>query len=115
MTEVNLVNGLLVAIYPTFYEICLNIKQDNWTVVRDPEGRIGPYAYHEKDWVSYDDVEDIRRKAEYIREKNLGGGIISALDGDDYNGICGCGNYPLLTALNEVLRNFGNPRPDNCT
>jgi chitinase len=31
-------------------------------VVKDPEGRMGPYAYKDRQWVSYDDVETIRRK-----------------------------------------------------
>ncbi len=31
-------------------------------MVKDPEGRMGPYAYKERQWVSYDDVETIRRK-----------------------------------------------------
>ncbi len=31
-------------------------------MVKDPEGRMGPYAYKDRQWVSYDDVETIRRK-----------------------------------------------------
>ena len=43
-------------------QICDYVKRRGWTVVRDPEGRIGPYAYRGNQWVSYDDVDDIRRK-----------------------------------------------------
>lgn len=45
-----------------FYEICDKVKRSSWKVVRDPEGRIGPYAYSANQWVSYDDIADIRRK-----------------------------------------------------
>lgn len=42
-------------------QICHFIQQ-GWTVVTDPEGRMGPYAYSGNQWVSFDDVETIRRK-----------------------------------------------------
>jgi chitinase len=38
-----------------FYEICNNINNGGWTVVKDPEGRMGPYAYKDRQWVSYDE------------------------------------------------------------
>lgn len=45
-----------------FYEICERVKQKSWTVTRDPQGRIGPYAYMGNQWVSYDDIAEIKRK-----------------------------------------------------
>ena len=50
-----------------YYEICHAIKKDNWTVVEDTEGRMGPYAFKERQWVSYDDKEMIRYK---VRNKD---------------------------------------------
>jgi chitinase len=38
-----------------FYEICHKVNNGGWTVVKDPEGRIGPYAYNDRQWVSYDE------------------------------------------------------------
>ena len=43
-----------------YYEICRGIKRGGWTVVKDPEGRMGPYAYKGNQWVGYDDVDTIR-------------------------------------------------------
>jgi chitinase len=59
-----------------FYEICDRINRGGWTVVRDPEGRIGPYAYNDRQWVSYDDVEDIRRKTQFVKDLGIAGAMI---------------------------------------
>nr|AMT75074.1 chitinase Cht10 [Locusta migratoria] len=90
--------------FMAYYEICYNVKNKGWTTVRDPEGRIGPYAYRGNQWVSYDDVSDIRRKTKFIKELGLGGGMIWALDLDDFRNRCGCGTYPLLRTINSELR-----------
>lgn len=103
-------NGFL-----SFYEICDKTKRNGWTVVRDPENRIGPYAYKGNQWVSYDDVENVRKKAELMRNLNLGGGMIWALDLDDFRGTCGCGEYPLLSTLSHELRGTGKPASGNCS
>ncbi|PNF16877.1 putative chitinase 10 [Cryptotermes secundus] len=87
-----------------YYEICHAVKSQGYTQVRDPEGRIGPYAYKGNQWVSYDDVSDIRRKSQYIKKMDLGGGMIWALDLDDFKNRCGCGIHPLLKTINHELR-----------
>jgi len=99
----------------SYYEICDKVNNNGWTVVRDAEGRIGPYAYQKSQWVSYDDVAEVRRKAGFIRDLKLGGGMIWALDLDDFRGSCGCGKHPLLGALNQELRGFTGPRIGDCT
>lgn len=99
----------------SYYEICDKTNKNGWSVVRDPQKRIGPYAHQGNQWVSYDDVENVRAKAQLMRDLNLGGGMIWALDLDDFTGSCGCGKYPLLTTMNQVLRGTGGPKLDNCT
>lgn len=98
-----------------YYEICEKVKNNGWTVVHDQDGKTGSYAYKNNQWVSYDDVNNIRAKANYIRENGLGGGLVKTLDLDDFRGVCGCGNYPILTALNQGLRNIGGNPLNNCT
>ncbi|XP_071446319.1 probable chitinase 10 [Hetaerina americana] len=100
----------------SFYEICDKVNKGGWTTVRDPEGRMGPYAYHGSQWVSYDDVQDIARKAKFAKSLGLGGGMIWALDLDDFKNTCGCGVHPLLRTLNQELRggSFSAPNRD-CT
>ena len=40
---------------------------------------------------------------EFVREEGYGGGMIWAVDLDDFNGICNEGKWPLLTAMNIAL------------
>ncbi|KAH8251500.1 hypothetical protein KR038_006505, partial [Drosophila bunnanda] len=98
-----------------YYEICEKIGSGGWTVVRDDYGRIGPYSYRGNQWVSYDDVADVRRKAQFLKRLKLGGGMIWALDLDDFRGNCGCGKYPLLRTLNQELRGIPGQRANDCT
>lgn len=94
-----------------YYEICSNVINKDWSVIRDKKGRIGPYAYLRDQWVSFDDIAMIRHKSEYVKAMGLGGGMIWALDLDDFKNICGCENYPLLRTINRVLRNYSVPAP----
>lgn len=94
-----------------YYEICSNIINKGWAVVRDKKSRIGPYAYLRDQWVSFDDIAMIRHKSEYVKAMGLGGGMIWALDLDDFKNICGCEEYPLLRTINRVLRNYSLPAP----
>jgi chitinase len=94
-----------------YYEICNYVQKKGWTVVQDELGTMGPYAYKGDQWVSFDDIDQIRRKSEYIKKMGLGGGMIWALDLDDFRGICGCEEHPLLKTINRVLRNYPEPDP----
>lgn len=96
--------------YLSFYEILKEVG--NRYTVRHDDPR-GTYAYLRNDWISYSDVTDIERKADKIREMNLGGAMISALDEDDFLGSY-CGKYPLVTAVNKFLHD-ANVNLENCT
>ena len=65
---------------------------------------MGPYAYKGNEWVSFDDIDTINQKTEYIKSMKLGGAMIWALDLDDFGGSCGTGEtYPLLKTINRGL------------
>ena len=44
-----------------YYEICHSVKNEGWTVV-GPNEQMGPYAFKNKQWVSYDDIATIWKK-----------------------------------------------------
>jgi len=41
----------------------------------------------------------------YIKDHNFGGIVAWSIDLDDFSGICGQGNYPLLNAIKYELSN----------
>lgn len=61
--------------------------------------------------MSFDDIGMIRHKSQYIKAMGLGGGMIWALDLDDFKNECGCEEYPLLKTINRVLRDYSVPDP----
>ena len=89
-----------------YYEICQKIQSGGWTVVQDDEGAMGPYAYRDRQWTSFDDVDMIRKKSRLVRSMGLGGAMVWALDLDDFRNECGCESYPLLKTINRELRNY---------
>merc|ERR1711892_1313058 len=97
-----------------YYEICKKVQSVGWKIVRDPESRHGPYAYSEDQWVGYDDISMIRQKSQFVKDNGFGGGMVWALDLDDFSNRCGCENYPLLRTINRVLRSYPSPDP-GCT
>ena len=55
-----------------YYEICHNIKTQGWTVVQGSvePNRMGPYAFKDKQWVSYDDKAMIKYKVSKYQTNN---------------------------------------------
>ncbi|TRY79747.1 hypothetical protein TCAL_01968 [Tigriopus californicus] len=95
-----------------YYEICEKINEKGWQVVRDPENRMGPYAFKGDQWVGFDDIDTIRFKSEYVKRMGLGGAMIWALDLDDFKGLCGGEDYPLLKTINRAL-GYRNDEPNS--
>merc|ERR1712073_222797 len=56
-----------------------------------------------RQWVGYDDVAMIKYKSEYIRKMGFAGGMVWALDLDDFKNRCGEGHHPLMNTIKAVL------------
>uniref|UniRef100_A0A182QR09 GH18 domain-containing protein n=1 Tax=Anopheles farauti TaxID=69004 RepID=A0A182QR09_9DIPT len=56
-----------------------------------------------KKWLTYNDVESIKRKADYALHYQLGGMGLFSVDEDDYGGRDGCGRYPMLRAIVSII------------
>lgn len=60
----------------SFYEICDRVTKRGWSVVQDPQGRMGPYAYLGNQWVSFDDQPMLSKKVEFLKSLRLGGAMV---------------------------------------
>ncbi|KAG8132103.1 hypothetical protein E2320_009986, partial [Naja naja] len=84
-----------------YYEIC-DFK--NGATTKVIESQKVPYSFKGNQWVGYDDVSSITNKVQYLKKQNLGGGMVWALDLDDFNGsFCKEGRYPLIQTLKKQL------------
>lgn len=86
-----------------YYEICYRIRSQQWTVKEDAQGATGPYSYKGDQWVGYDDVDSVRKKAEYIVKQGFGGAVAWTVDLDDFLNRCCKETFPLLKSLNRGL------------
>ncbi|XP_040565645.1 acidic mammalian chitinase [Lepeophtheirus salmonis] len=90
-----------------FNEYCEKMKssKSQWTLVRSPYA-VAPYSYNGNKWFGFDDKESIRVKSQYILDQGFGGGFSWSIDTDDFLGLCGQGNFPLVSTMKEVLMGY---------
>jgi len=73
----------------------------------------GPYAYKGSQWVGYDDMEFLTRKARFVKQQQFGGMFVWTIDLDDFNNLCCKGSLPLLrTIAREILGIPYEPKND---
>lgn len=91
-----------------YNEICMMIKQGGWKTYWDDKAMV-PYAVHANQWASYDNVKSVEEKVKWLISHKLGGGMIWSIETDDFHGLCGEGQYPLLKALSKNLNGIDGP------
>uniref|UniRef100_T1KQ57 chitinase n=1 Tax=Tetranychus urticae TaxID=32264 RepID=T1KQ57_TETUR len=93
-----------------YYEICTQVKSNNWTRKWDDVGKV-PYAYYQDQWVGYEDEESMQIKMKFIKDEGYGGAMTWSLDLDDVNGVCGKKDG-LLQVINENIKGYKVNVPD---
>ncbi|XP_046144789.1 chitinase-3-like protein 2 isoform X2 [Osmia bicornis bicornis] len=89
--------------FVSYYTVC-QFLHDGAKSVFDDESKV-PYAYKDREWISYDDVTSVYYKAEWIRANNFGGAMILSLNVDDWNNTCKFNEtFPLTRTVTKVLR-----------
>uniref|UniRef100_A0A8C9B5T0 Chitinase-3-like protein 1 n=1 Tax=Phocoena sinus TaxID=42100 RepID=A0A8C9B5T0_PHOSS len=85
-----------------YYEICDFLRG---ATVHRLLGQQVPYATKGNQWVGYDDQESIKNKVQYLRNRQLAGAMVWALDLDDFQGtLCGQNlHFPLTTPASVYL------------
>lgn len=88
----------------TFTEACEFFSHKKATVIFDHNSRT-PYAYHEKDWISFDNENSLAYKTEFATSLGLGGAMIFSLNTDDFKGssVCSMSVFPLTSRIKIVL------------
>nr|XP_027197976.1 acidic mammalian chitinase-like isoform X1 [Dermatophagoides pteronyssinus] len=70
-----------------YSEVCEFLKRKN-TVEKYDSIAHSPYAYNEREWISFENQQSASQKAKWIRMKNFGGLMIFSLNADDYRQQC---------------------------
>lgn len=91
-----------------YNEICEAFQRqpNSWTIVRDPD-YLAPYAYNDRQWVGYDDMQSLALKAQFAKSMGLGGMMMWSIETDDFLGRCHNEKYPLLNTIKRVMNGKG--------
>lgn len=92
--------------YPSGYEdynsICQKINWNQYTSVLDAYQK-APYAFSGTRWVGYESPASAAIKAQYIKDKSLGGAMFWSLESDDYSNVCGGGKFAIISTVYNSL------------
>ncbi|CAF3391967.1 unnamed protein product [Rotaria socialis] len=81
----------------SYFEVCLLQMDPDWQKRTVPDGSESEYMFKDREWISYETLDNIRKRAAYVVANNLGGMFVWSLDMDDFNGaFCNNGTYPYI-------------------
>lgn len=91
--------------YLAYYEICPLISQGKVEYHPDVAA---PNLVIGDQWIGYDDKTSLRTKVQYMKDNDLAGIMVWAVDLDDFNSHCG-EKYPLLRTIYYELEGVNSP------
>ncbi|CAF3788196.1 unnamed protein product [Rotaria magnacalcarata] len=81
----------------SYFEACVFQMDPQWKKRAVPDGSESGYMYKDRDWISYDTLENVKKRAAYVVANHFGGLFAWSLDMDDFNGaFCNNGTYPFI-------------------
>ena len=81
----NLLSFYSVIVFILFFYL-VAVKENNW--VRSFQTLKGAYATKGNQWVSYNDVQFVKEKADYVIKNKYSGVAVFTMDMDDFNNNC---------------------------
>lgn len=88
--------------FEDYNSICQKINLKQYTSVLDTYQK-APYAFAGTRWVGYESPASAAIKAQYIKDKGLGGAMFWSLESDDYTNVCGGGKFAIIaTVYNSI-------------
>lgn len=102
---VGTLGGMGFVNYP---DICLYVTRYRDVVIEQDDEASVPYLFRGREWVSYESPASVAAKADFIRQRGLGGAMVYSLNADDFRGDCrpapaGPLNFPLLRSVKNTL------------
>lgn len=76
---------------------------EHWLKNWEPQQQ-APYLILGNRWISYDDVESLKLKSQFVIDLGLAGAMVWSIETDDFLNVCGNGKFPLLRVINSVVR-----------
>lgn len=84
------------------YPLACTFLKNGGVEVFDDQSQV-PYAYHDYDWISYDNVDSFKAKMKWVKANNFAGVMTFDLNCDDWAGMCDKKTtFPLHRALQNV-------------
>jgi GH18 family chitinase len=60
-------------LYISISKVCLLQKDPKWQKRIVPDGAESEYMFKDREWITYDSIDNIQKRAAYVVANNLGG------------------------------------------
>ncbi|XP_059475783.1 probable chitinase 10 isoform X2 [Neocloeon triangulifer] len=88
-----------------YAEVCQTIRKQNYTILKDDKN--SNYAYNATHVFSYEDLNTLTAKIEYLKSTGVAGLFFGYISKDDWMDECGCGTMSIMRMTAELLHGAG--------